>query len=131
MVQSGRLHRYTYVDYVTLEESSSTKHEYFQGEIYAMAGGSEEHSALAAAVPRALGTAPRDRAPALSRAHVRPAHLRRGNRHGDFSGRFGDLRPPPATRGEPPCYGAEPHGAGRSHERLLRGVRHDDQATEL
>jgi Uma2 family endonuclease len=44
MVQSGRLHRYTYADYVALEESSSTKHEYFQGEIYAMAGGSEEHA---------------------------------------------------------------------------------------
>jgi Uma2 family endonuclease len=56
MVQSGRLHRYTYVDYVALEESSPTKHEYFQGEIYAMAGGSEEHSALAAEVLRALGS---------------------------------------------------------------------------
>jgi hypothetical protein len=44
MVQSGRLHRYTYADYVALEESSPTKHEYYQGEIYSMAGGSEEHS---------------------------------------------------------------------------------------
>jgi Uma2 family endonuclease len=57
MVQSGRLHRYTYTDYVALEESSSTKHEYLAGEIYAMAGGSEEHSALAAEVLRALGNA--------------------------------------------------------------------------
>ena len=57
MVQSGRLHRYIYADYVALEESSPTKHEYFQGEIYAMAGGSEEHSALAAEVLRALGNA--------------------------------------------------------------------------
>jgi Uma2 family endonuclease len=61
MVQSGRLHRYTYADYVALEESSSTKHEYFQGEIYAMAGGSEEHSALAAEVLRILGNALGDR----------------------------------------------------------------------
>lgn len=61
MVQSGRLHRYTYADYVALEESSSTKHEYFQGEIYAMAGGSEEHSALAAEVLRVLGNALGDR----------------------------------------------------------------------
>jgi Uma2 family endonuclease len=61
MVQSGRLHRYTYADYVALEESSTTKHEYFQGEIYAMAGGSEEHSALAAEVLRALGNALGDR----------------------------------------------------------------------
>ena len=61
MVQSGRLHRYTYADYVALEESSPTKHEYFQGEIYAMAGGTEEHSALAAEVLRALGIALGDR----------------------------------------------------------------------
>jgi len=57
MVQSGRLHRYTYAEYVALEDSSSTKHEYLAGEIYAMAGGSEEHSALAAEVLRALGNA--------------------------------------------------------------------------
>ncbi|RYZ07362.1 MAG: Uma2 family endonuclease [Myxococcales bacterium] len=57
MVQSGRLHRYTYADYVALEATSSTKHEYLEGEIYAMAGGSEEHSALAAEVLRALGNA--------------------------------------------------------------------------
>src|SRR4051794_32896223 len=37
------------------------KHEYFQGEIYAMAGGSEEHSALAAEVLRLLGNALGDR----------------------------------------------------------------------
>jgi Uma2 family endonuclease len=61
MTQSGRLHRYTYVDYVALEESSPTKHEFFQGEIYAMAGGSEEHSALAAEVLRILGNALADR----------------------------------------------------------------------
>jgi Uma2 family endonuclease len=52
-----RLHRYTYADYVALEQDSSTKHEFLDGEIYAMAGGSEEHSALAAEVLRALGNA--------------------------------------------------------------------------
>jgi Uma2 family endonuclease len=61
MVQSGRLHRYTYADYVALEEASPTKHEFFEGEIYAMAGGSEEHSALAAAVLAALTNAVADR----------------------------------------------------------------------
>ncbi|HYP97275.1 MAG TPA: Uma2 family endonuclease [Polyangiaceae bacterium] len=57
MVQSGRLHRYTYADYVALEESSPTKHEYLNGEIYAMAGGTEDHSALAVQVLRALANA--------------------------------------------------------------------------
>jgi Uma2 family endonuclease len=48
MVTSGRRrHRYTYAEYVALERESPTKHEFFDGEIYAMAGGSEDHSALA------------------------------------------------------------------------------------
>lgn len=51
------IHRYTYADYVALEQSSSTKHEFLDGEIYAMAGGSEEHSALAATMLRLLGNA--------------------------------------------------------------------------
>jgi Uma2 family endonuclease len=50
-------HRYTYADYVAVESESSTKHEFLDGEIYAMAGGSEDHSALAAQVLRALGNA--------------------------------------------------------------------------
>jgi Uma2 family endonuclease len=52
-----RHHRYTYADYVALELTSPTKHEFLDGEIYAMAGGSEEHSALAAEVLRLLGNA--------------------------------------------------------------------------
>ena len=61
MVQGRRVHRYTYADYVALELLSTTKHEFLEGEIYAMAGGSEEHSALAAEVLRALGNAIGDR----------------------------------------------------------------------
>jgi Uma2 family endonuclease len=51
------LHRYTYADYVAVELQSPTKHEFLDGEIYAMAGGSEEHSALAAEVLRMFGNA--------------------------------------------------------------------------
>jgi len=39
-----RLH-YTYAQYVALEEESSIRHEYLDGEIYAMAGGSPDHAA--------------------------------------------------------------------------------------
>lgn len=56
-----RRHNFTYADYVAVERDSSTKHEYFDGEIYAMAGGTEEHSALSANVLRALGNALGDR----------------------------------------------------------------------
>jgi Uma2 family endonuclease len=55
MVTPGRRrHRYTYAQYVALERESPTKHEFFDGEIYAMAGGSEDHSALALNVLAAL-----------------------------------------------------------------------------
>jgi Uma2 family endonuclease len=42
--------RYSYAEYLALEASSNVKHEYFDGQIYGMAGGSPEHAALAAAV---------------------------------------------------------------------------------
>ena len=56
-----RIHRYTYSDYVALEQDSPTKHEFFDGEIYAMGRGTEEHSALAAEVLYALTAAVRDK----------------------------------------------------------------------
>ena len=61
MSEPRRLHRYTYADYVALEMVSTGKHEFLDGEIYAMAGGSEEHSALAAEIVRLLGNAVGDR----------------------------------------------------------------------
>lgn len=57
MPERRRLHRYTYADYVALEMISADKHEFLDGEIYAMAGGSEEHSALASAMGWALRNA--------------------------------------------------------------------------
>lgn len=56
-----RHHRYTYAEYVALEHDSPTKHEFLDGEIYAMAGGSEDHSALAVNVLAALVRAVEDR----------------------------------------------------------------------
>ena len=61
MAEPRRLHRYTYADYVALEMYSDSKHEFLDGEIYAMAGGTEDHSALAFQVCRALGNAVGDR----------------------------------------------------------------------
>ena len=46
-----RLHAYTYGDYLRLEaDVPAARHEFVNGEIMAMAGGSELHSALIAAV---------------------------------------------------------------------------------
>jgi Uma2 family endonuclease len=41
---------YTYADYLALESSSNVKHEFLGGQIYAVAGGTPEHAALAAAI---------------------------------------------------------------------------------
>ena len=48
-VPAHRIH-YTWDEYVAFEATSNVKHEYLDGRIYAMAGGTPEHPALAAAV---------------------------------------------------------------------------------
>lgn len=41
---------YSWADYLALEQSSNVKHEFLDGQIYGMAGGTPEHAALKAAV---------------------------------------------------------------------------------
>jgi Uma2 family endonuclease len=50
----ARRHHYTYREYVDLEAASNTKHEFLDGEIYAMAGGTPAHAALGIAVAAQL-----------------------------------------------------------------------------
>jgi Uma2 family endonuclease len=52
---------YSFEEYVELEAASSVKHEFLDGEVWAMAGGSPEHAAVAANVVRLLGQALLDR----------------------------------------------------------------------
>jgi Uma2 family endonuclease len=52
---SAARHRYTYHEYLVLDRTANVRHEFFAGEIYAMAGGTREHAALAANVTAALG----------------------------------------------------------------------------
>jgi Uma2 family endonuclease len=47
-------HRYSYDEYLVYERDSGLKHEYDDGEILAMAGGSRRHNALASRVSAAL-----------------------------------------------------------------------------
>jgi Uma2 family endonuclease len=61
MTEPGRLHRHTYAEYAALEMVSEEKHEFLDGEIYAMAGGSAEHAALALEIGYALRNAAHDR----------------------------------------------------------------------
>jgi Uma2 family endonuclease len=60
MIPARGPHRYIYADYAAVELESPTKHEFLDGEIYARAGGSEEHSALAVEVLGALRDAARN-----------------------------------------------------------------------
>lgn len=50
MTTAFPLHRYTYQDYVWLEQESTIRHEFVDGEIVAMAGGTPEHAAMAAEI---------------------------------------------------------------------------------
>ena len=54
MSVSVRHHRHSFQDYLAIEEVSTVRHEFLDGEIYAMAGGSVLHAALSAAVLAAL-----------------------------------------------------------------------------
>jgi len=49
-----RLHEHTYFEYLAHEEASNVKHEYLDGEIYAMAGGTPTHAELSVAVASTL-----------------------------------------------------------------------------
>jgi Uma2 family endonuclease len=47
----------TYAEYLVAEAKSDVKHDYVNGEVYAMAGGTIEHGALCSSVSRVVGNA--------------------------------------------------------------------------
>ncbi len=47
----------THAEYLSLERASEAKHEYLNGQVYAMAGGTPDHGRLAMNVGRLLGAA--------------------------------------------------------------------------
>lgn len=61
MVSGARLHRYTYREYLALEQSANVRHEFLDGEIYAMAGGTREHAAICANIISSLSAQLRGR----------------------------------------------------------------------
>ena len=50
MGEAATKHRTSYEDYLAIERETDRKHEWLDGEVYAMAGGTIAHGALAAAV---------------------------------------------------------------------------------
>jgi Uma2 family endonuclease len=55
MGNSGSVHFYTVAEYLALEEAAEYRSEYFEGEIFAMAGGTIEHDLIAGEFSRLLG----------------------------------------------------------------------------
>lgn len=55
MVASRSKRSYTLADYLAVEEMSAVRHEYLDGDIFAMPGGTPEHAALAATMMVLLG----------------------------------------------------------------------------
>lgn len=55
MTSTAPERKYTFREYLELEESSELRYEFFDGCVYAMSGGSPEHSGLAANVIQILG----------------------------------------------------------------------------
>lgn len=60
-MSSAAVKKFTVAEYLALERSSETKHEYFAGEIFAMSGGSESHSLICGNLVRELGNQLTDR----------------------------------------------------------------------
>ena len=56
MTSSAPERRYTFREYLELEASSEVRYQFFDGAVYAMSGGSPDHSRLAANVINTLAT---------------------------------------------------------------------------
>ena len=78
MVEPARKLSYTFAEYIAIDEASATKHEFVNGEIFAMSGGTVKHGQLAANVIRSLGTQLLDRPCAAFTSDVRVRVLATG-----------------------------------------------------
>ena len=55
MVSNRVPRKWTFEEYVTYEEETRIKHEYIDGEIYAMSGGTRKHAVISANCTRVIG----------------------------------------------------------------------------
>ena len=87
-----RHHRYSYEEYLSHEEVSNVKHEYLNGEIYAMASGSRQHAALAMAIGSALVQQPRGGPCVVYSSDLRSGYQQRASLRTQMSPSFADPR---------------------------------------
>jgi Uma2 family endonuclease len=55
VTQPQPIHRYTPEEYLCRERDATERHEYYHGEVFAMAGGSPDHSLICSNVNREIG----------------------------------------------------------------------------
>jgi Uma2 family endonuclease len=104
MSDTARRIHYTYEQYRALEEESTVRHEYLDGEIYALARGTPDHAALAAGVIGLL----RSQLPPGCRAFTSDLRIRiPSHRSLDLPGRRRGMWPH-ATRGGRPARRDQP-----------------------
>lgn len=72
----------TYADYATREETAENRHEFLDGEVFAMSGGTHEHSALIGAVYLIIGNQLAGRP---CRAFESNARVRTSEAHGTYA----------------------------------------------
>jgi Uma2 family endonuclease len=117
-------HEYTYADYLALEEASNVKHEFLDGEIYAMAGGTPTHAMLAVRVSSALDQQLRGRTCHVYSSDLRVRVLATGlATYPDVTVVCGELHVDPENRDTAvnPCVVVE--GLSDSTEKYDRGVK--------
>lgn len=78
MVEPARKVSYTFAEYIAIDEASKTRHEYVNGEVLAMSGGTLEHSQLAANVIGELRAQLRERPCAVFTSDARVRVLATG-----------------------------------------------------
>ena len=71
MSRPAAIARMTYAEYLVAEAASELRHEFLDGEVWAMAGGTAEHGRLSAAVIRELGAALRGKPCSIFTSDVR------------------------------------------------------------
>ncbi len=143
--------RFTFADYLALEETSRVKHEFLEGHVWAMAGGTPDHGAIAANVIVLLGTQLRGRPCRVFTSDVRIRVMATGlATYPDVSVVCGQQQPHPDDAGANtivnPCVLVEvlspstedyDRGEKAAHYRQIEALQeilliaHDEQRIEL
>lgn len=135
-MQATARRRYTYAEYLALEESTDEKHEFFEGHILAMAGGTFAHSKLKINLTLVVGAAlkgkrcqpydsdQRIRVPATTLATYPDLSVVCGRREPDQDDRHAAVNPTALFEVMSPSTSAYDRGQKFENYRRLPTLRH-------